>query len=138
MASKLHQFIMSLIVRKMKLEGYEIIAYDGDYTQIENMDLKIPFRIMRHRPDIIGISYDKSNICIGEAKTSSDLHSERTKEEILDYSSIRVDIDRSVKLIIGIPKSSNLLLLKLIYELKLMNNKNIECLLVPENLFTNA
>lgn len=51
MASKVHQFILSLIVRKMKAEGYEIVAYDGDYSKIENMALKIPFKIMRHRPD---------------------------------------------------------------------------------------
>lgn len=138
MASKIHQFILSLIVRKMKLEGYEIIAYDGDYSKIENMALKIPFKIMRHRPDIIGISLDKSKICIGEAKTDSDLRSDRTKEEFVDFASIGDTIGKSIKLIIGIPKSSNLLLFKIINELKLQNKNNIEYIIVPEELFANA
>ncbi len=135
--SKIHQFIMFAIARKMRLEGYEIIAYDGDYSKIENIDLKIPFRIIRHRPDLIGISLDKSKICIGEAKTSSDLRSERTKEEFVDFASIGNEIGTYVKLIIGIPKSSNFLLLKLIDELKL-KDKNFDYILVPEELFPNA
>ncbi len=122
----------------MKLEGYEIIAYDGDYSKIENMALKIPFKIMRHRPDIIGISLDKSKICIGEAKTDSDLRSDRTKEEFVDFASIGDTIGKSIKLIIGIPKSSNLLLFKIINELKLQNKNNIEYIIVPEELFANA
>ena len=138
MASRIHQFILSLIVRKMKLERYEIIAYDGDYSKIENMALKIPFKIMRHRPDVIGISLDKSKICIGEAKTNSDLCSDRTKEEFIDFASIGDAIGKSTKLIIGVPKSSNFLLFKIINELKLQNNNNIEYIIVPEELFANA
>ncbi len=103
----------------MKLEGYEIVAFDGDYSKIENIALKIPFRIMRHRPDIIGISLDKSRLCIGEAKTGSDLSSERTREEFIDFTSIGEEIDCDTKLIIGIPKSSNSLLIKIVKELKL-------------------
>ena len=138
MASKIHQFILSLIVRKMKLDVYEIIAYDGDYSKIENMALKIPFKIMRHRPDIIGISLDKSKICIGEVKTNSDLRSGRTKEEFVDFASIGDAVGKSIKLIIGAPKSSNHLLFKIITELKLQNNNNIEYIIVPEELFANA
>ena len=135
MASKNHQFILSMIVRKMKLEKYEIIAYDGDYSRIENLNLKIPFQILRHRPDVIGISVDKTKICIGEAKTTSDLRSERTKEEFVDFASME---DKNVKLIIGVPKSSSFLLHKIIGELKLYCNKNIDYLLVPEDLFPNV
>lgn len=135
MASKNHQFILSMIVRKMKLEKYEIIAYDGDYSRIENLNLKIPFQILRHRPDVIGISVDKTKICIGEAKTTSDLRSERTKEEFVDFASME---DKNVKLIIGVPKSSSFLLQKVIGELKLYYNKNIDYLLVPEELFPNV
>lgn len=138
MASKIHQFILSLIVRKMKEKGYEIIAYDGDYSKIENQDLKIPFKIIRHKPDVIGITPDKSQICIGEAKTKRDLYSERTRNEFLDFSSIDEEIGKSVKLIIGVPKSSNFLLLKIINELNLQGNKNIDYIIVPEELFPNA
>lgn len=137
-ASKIHQFILALIVRKMKSEGYEIIAYDGNYSKIENMALRIPFTIIRHRPDLIGISLDKSKICIGEAKTNSDLRSDRTKEEFVDFASIGDVIGKNIKLIIGVPKNSNLILFKIIKELKLQNNKNIEFLIVPEELFSDG
>jgi len=138
LASKNHQFILSSIVRKMKLNGYEIIAYDGDYSKIEDIKLEIPFKILRHRPDVIGISLDKTKIYIGEAKTKSDLRSERTKEEFEDFALIGDEIDQNVKLIIGIPKSANLLLYRIIVELGLQENDNIDYILVPEDLLSNA
>lgn len=122
----------------MKLEGYEIIAYDGDYSRIENSNLSTPFKILRHRPDIIGLSPDRSKICIGEAKTHDDIRSKRTKEEFVDFARIGEEIKMDAKLIIGVPKSSCSLLYKVMNELQLNWGKNIECILVPEDLFPNA
>lgn len=136
MASKAHQFIASCIVRKMREEGYDVIAFEGDYTKIGDIRYRIPFSIKKHRPDIIGISKDKSRICIGEAKTFEDLLSKRTKEELSDFANIKIE-DLKCKLIIGVPKSSESLLKQILQNIEIYENPNISYLLIPEELFPN-
>ncbi|MCQ6962436.1 hypothetical protein [Methanolobus chelungpuianus] len=138
MASHTHQRILSLIVKKMIHEGYEIVAFDGDYTTLEKIPVNIPFKVLRHRPDVIGITRDMSKLCIGEAKTSSDLRSTRTKEEFIDFALIGDHVYKEVNLIIGAPLSSKKVLFKVIENLNLSSNKNIQYLFVPEALLSNV
>jgi len=134
MASKAHQFMVMCISRKMREEGYEIIALEGDYTKISTIPFKIPPKIIRHRPDIISISENKS-ICIGEAKTNEDLLSKRTKEQFLDYANIINNSNGRCKLIIAIPKTGESLLKKILKNLNLEQNKQVSYLTIPEILF---
>lgn len=97
MASIRHQFIMDCIIRKMRLNGFEPICVDGKSTLVST--LRIPPKIIRHRPDIMGVN-KQNKICVGEAKTESDVASSRTKEQIVDYNEV------GVQTFLGCPKSA--------------------------------
>jgi len=100
MASKAHQFIADLISRKMDEQGYEVVSFDG--KNYENLKYKLPPKILRHRPDLIG--YKKDSLIIGESKTKNDL-SNRTKEQIIDYATLTNNKDINCSLILGFPSS---------------------------------
>jgi len=133
MASKKHLFIISCLARKMREKGYEIVAFDGKWQNIGLVKLKMPFQITRHRPDIIGIKPNTSKVCVGEGKTSNDLHTQRTKEQIKDFADAE-----GCELIIGAPKSCEKKLLDLLSEMKLEQKKNISYILIPEELMPNG
>lgn len=126
MASRAHQFMLTLLVRKMRLLGFEPIAYDGDSYQIGKNKLKIPPTIIRHRPDVIGI--DINNIlCIGEVKTIHDLSSPRTSSQLKDFS-------KCAPVIICTAKHAEDKLSKLLKRINLLFQKNIELLIIPDEL----
>lgn len=100
MASRAHQFIADLIARRMHIDGYEVVSFDG-YSETERDLTSLPPTIIRHRPDLIGIK--KGGIAIGEAKTSSDMGS-RTHRQINDYISSKDMINGSkLKIYLGVP-----------------------------------
>lgn len=132
MASKVHQFIISCLVRKIRDKGYEIIAFEGNWETIGMTKLKIPPCVLRHRPDVIGINTSATNFCIGEGKTQNDLKNVRSKEQFIDFAN-----EKNCELIIGIPKSSEKILLSLLKEINLFERKNVSYVLIPEVLFPN-
>ncbi len=132
MPSEEHNFIVSAIARKIRQDDFRIIYLDGKYQDIDTKKFVIPPKIINHKPDIIGV---KQSIffCIGEAKTGSDLFSERTKNQITDFSTI-VRLNSGNRLIIGIPASAKEDLKRLLFQLGLANNKQIEVLRIPQEL----
>lgn len=138
MASKAHQLIAGLVVRKMRQKGYQIISFDGNEAIISDISLRVPPIIKKHRPDILGIRILDKKICIGEAKTSNDLYSKRTKEQIKDYSNlILADQKEPCELIIGIPKSCENKLEMLLKNLGIHGNSNISYVWMPDELLPN-
>ena len=100
-ASNTHQFIADLIHNKMQTDGYSVVAYDGTSYNLPN-DLHNTIKILRHRPDLIGVKgYD---LAIGEAKTAEDL-TVHSLEQIKDFISLRGKNITST-LYIGIPLSA--------------------------------
>lgn len=133
MASTDHQLILGLVVRKMREKGYEIISFDGNEKIISDISLKVPFTIRKHAPDVIGVNIRNKKICIGEAKTLTDLDSKRTKEQFRDYSSLYAkDSKEECELIIGIPKSAENKLLKLLDSLHINSNPNVSYVWMPD------
>jgi len=132
MASEKHDFIVSLIVRKMRQDGFEVIYLDGKYQNISTEKFDIPPRIINHKPDVIG-EKDSIFFCIGEAKTKNDLLTERTKNQIIDFLTI-IRLNSENKLVIGIPLSAKKKLEKLLIELRVINQKQIEIIYIPEDL----
>lgn len=124
MTSKQHQFILDCVIRKMRKLAFEPVCFEGKSTIVDS--LKIPPKIIRHRPDIVGINIS-NKICIGEAKTSNDLQSRRTQEQIVDYN------QSNCVTIFGCPKSSYLELNKLINKLA-PKPDNISILKIPDEL----
>jgi hypothetical protein len=131
MASKAHDFIVQMIGLAMLKKGYEIVSSDGNIHKISDLNFHTPPTLKRHRPDLIGINRRTGKICIGEAKTSQDLLSERTKEQFLDFSSIITKPNEVVEVIIGIPLPAENKLNKILRELEMINKKNIFILKIP-------
>ena len=132
MASEKHDFIVSLIVRKMRKDGFKVIYLDGKYQDIDTKKFDIPPKIINHKPDVIG-EKDSIFFCIGEAKTKNDLLAERTKNQIIDFLTI-IRLNSGNKLVIGIPLSAKKILEKLLIKLQVINQKQIEIIYIPEDL----
>lgn len=136
MASKAHQFLAMSIVIMMRNKGYEVVAFDGDYSKISEIPCNIPPTIKRHRPDVLGISTLDEHLCIGEAKTGKDLRSKRTEEQFQDYADIILEDSKpACEFIIAIPKSAELVLINMLSKLGICNNQNVSYLSIPEVLF---
>ena len=127
MASIKHQFIIDCIIRKMRDMAFEPVSIEGKSTLMSS--LKIPPKIIRHRPDIIGVNKNY-NICIGEAKTNSDVNSKRTKEQLIDY------VQSGCLTIMGCPRSCYSELNNLIKRF-LPNQQIISILKIPDELMPN-
>ncbi len=132
MASEKHNFIVSAIARKIRQNGFRVIYLDGKYQDINTKNFYIPPKIVNHKPDVIGVK-DCMFFCIGEAKSRSDIFSERTKNQISDFFEI-VRLYSRNRLIIGIPLNAKEDLEKLLFELRLTNHKQIEIIQIPEEL----
>lgn len=132
MASEKHDFIVSAIVRKIRQDGFRVVYLDGKFQDIDTEKFDIPPKIINHRPDVIG---EKEGIFfgIGEAKTKNDLLTERTKNQIIDFLTV-VRLNSGNKLVIGIPLNAKEDLEKLLLELGLVNQKQIEIIYIPEEL----
>ena len=139
MPTKLHQMIVGLIGRKMREKGYDIVAFDGNEYLFDGQKINIPPSIKRHRPDIVGFKFETKEICVGEAKTSKDLFSKRTKEQLLDYSNIKgLSTGKHIEIILGIPKSAEGDLIRLLSELILFEKDFISYIWLPEELVDNG
>ncbi len=139
MPTKLHRMIVGLIGRKMREKGYDIVAFDGDEYLFDGQKLNIPPPIKRHRPDIVGFKFETKEICVGEAKTSKDLFSKRTKEQLLDYSNTSgFSTGKQIEIILGIPKLAEEDLIKLLKELNLFGKNFISYIWLPEELVDNG
>ena len=135
MTTRLHQMLVGLIGRKMREEGYDIVAFDGNEYLFDGQKLRVPLTIKKHRPDIVGIRHGTREVCVGEAKTGRDLYSERTREQLLDYSnSIGISSGVNIRIILGIPKSAEGVLLRLLQKLKLLEKDFISYIWLPEEL----
>jgi len=132
MASEKHNFIVSAIARKIRQDRFRIIYLDGKYQDIDTKKFDIPPKIINHKPDVIG---EKEGIffCIGEAKTKNDIFSERTKNQITDFLTI-VRLNSGNRLVVGIPLNAKEDLEKLLLELGLANQKQIQIIYIPEGL----
>lgn len=136
MASKAHQFLVTCIVRKMREKGYEVVAFDGDYTKVSDIPFKMPPKVMRHRPDILGMNVQDTRLCIGEAKTLNDLTSTRTKEQLEDYANVILEESKpKCELIVAIPKSAEDTLISMLNSLGINASDNVSYLTVSEVLF---
>lgn len=139
MPKKLHQMIVGLIGRKMREKGYDIVAFDGNEYLFDGQKINIPPSVKRHRPDIVGFKFETKEICVGEAKTSKDLFSKRTKEQLLDYSNIKgLSTGKHIEIILGIPKSAEGDLIRLLSELILFEKDFISYIWLPEELVDNG
>jgi hypothetical protein len=134
-AGERHQFILGLVVKKMREEGAVIHNIDGDYPGLFGEKIPLPPQVLRHRPDAIGI---KSNgqLCIGEAKTESDILSLRTYEQLQDFTSIELN-GIKCDVFIGIPQSSESNFRRRLEKTGLKECDNLHVLYIPDEIIND-
>jgi len=132
MASRAHDFIVALVARKVLTLGFQIVYLEGSYCRLVSDSARIPPRIIRHRPDVIGIDSCGAD-CIGEAKTTGDLGSQRTREELEDYSRL-LALSASNALVVGYPTESHSAVLALLASVGLAPGPTVHLLRVPSAL----
>jgi len=131
-AGKKHQFILGLIIKKIREDGFTIISIDGSCSGSFGDKTSLPPKIIRHRPDVIAIK-ENGLICIGEAKTDNDINSIRTYEQLIDYTNTEINGKRC-HVILGVPKSSMGVLKKYLYKNGLIENDKLFVLYVPDEI----
>jgi hypothetical protein len=131
MASKGHDFIVASISRKIRELGFIITYVDGECVNISILKHPIPPKIINHKPDVVGEN-KTGNYCIGEAKTTNDIKSKRTKQQLIDFSEF-VNLYEGNFLIIGIPLNAENELNKLLWKSSL-KCENIIILRIPDVL----
>ncbi|CAG0942541.1 hypothetical protein BROC_01887 [Candidatus Brocadiaceae bacterium] len=127
-----HQFILGLVIKKMREEGVTISGIDGSYPGLFGEKIQLPPQILRHRPDAIGTKKD-GQVCIGEAKTENDIANNRTHAQLQDFSSIELN-GKKCDVFVGIPKSAEDYLNKVLEKAGLKGIDNIHILCIPDEL----
>lgn len=131
MASNKHQFILGLVIRKMREEGFSITSVDGTYPGLLGERIPVPSTILRHRPDTIGAK-DDGQIGIGEAKTESDIANNRTYEQLYDFTSIELN-GKLCEVFVGLPESGKDIFIKSLNKLGL-KSENLHVLYIPDEI----
>ncbi len=137
MPSNTHRIIATLLAKKIRNEGYHVVCFDDNPKDVSDLKLYMPPKIVRHRPDVVGVDPESGNLIIGEAKSSKDLSSKRTKEQLLDFSKSKINDSESIRLIVGIPLSCEKKLEKILSQQGLLDRKNIDILKIPDRLLPN-
>lgn len=130
--SRVHDIIAALIVRKMGECGFLPVSADVEEVLFGEGRLPTTMRLGRQRPDIIGYRKEDDCVCIGEAKTTSDLRMKRTREQIEDYFGLN-----SVEVFIGIPDDGCQILSKVMAPLCTEMRGRFHVIRVPTGLLQN-
>ena len=136
MPSEMHQRLQRLLAQKMTADGFNITHWDGQQCNAAGggrLPLPPPLPIGKHRPDIVAINNSKDRLAIGEAKTPDDILQPRSKRQLRDFgtSTLKGNISQ---LYIAVPQSCLKVLYKVMIESRLIGQKNIYVLAVPDVL----
>jgi len=118
-------------------KGYKPVSIDDKIEHLAYMQSNSMPKIKRHKPDLLGVHSIDNKVCIGEAKTRGDLTSQRTKEQIEDFSSLIYELKGSVEVIFGVPSSELEMLKKLLKENGVLGNEKITILSIPDEVLPN-
>lgn len=135
MASTRHQFIMGLVIKKMRQDGFEIMAVDGKYPGLLGEQLSMPPTILRHRPDVVGL-HQTGQVCIGDAKTEEDAFSKRTIEQIEDFSKLELN-GMLCEVVVGVPQEVKADFISLLIGNGFIDRQNIQVLYIPGEIISD-
>lgn len=134
MASASHQFIMGLVIKKMRDAGCRIVAVDGKYPGLLGEERPLPPQVVRHRPDIVGVRDGK--YCLGEAKTRDDATSRRTREQVDDFVNAEVAGSRC-EVYVGLPQSAQTDFERTLTQECLDRCENLHLIYVPDEIIND-
>lgn len=120
---------MGLIIKAMREHGCSIKCVDGVILGGEG--ISTPPRILRHRPDVIGIGED-GQICIGEAKTELDMRNSRSIEQIVDFTTLEVN-GKLCEVFFGLPLLAKERFMRIVHNNNI-NERHLHILFVPEEI----
>lgn len=132
MASREHQFIVGLVIKQMREYGCKITHIDGKYRGTQSEPVPIPPRVVRRRPDVLGITAQRQ-VCIGEGKTTGDLPSPRTREQLCDFLELVLN-DMPCEVFFGVPKDGRGAFERLLKEMGLLHSARLHVLYVPSEI----
>ncbi|MHB8928358.1 MAG: hypothetical protein ACYC9Q_12040 [Bacillota bacterium] len=132
MASKTHQFILGLIIKNMRLYGSIPYFVEGKFLTGRAEVSRVAPRFLNHRPDVLGVAVG-GQVCIGEAKTCTDLDSARTKQQIKDYCSIELN-GLACEVFLGIPSACGGKLRAILGQIGLDGYTHLHVIEVPEEI----
>lgn len=135
MAGKRHQFILGLVIRKMREDNATIYSVEGNYPGLLGYKQPLPPQILRHRPDVIGIK-DNGQVCIGEAKTGSDITNTRTYEQLQDFTTVELNGSKC-EVYIGVPQSGEEALKVMLKKNGLHRYENLHILYIPDEIIND-
>lgn len=129
MAGASHRRLVQLLITRIQVLGYRVVASDQGYTILGRGPVPIPPLVARHSPDVIGTRSNDPIICIGEAKTPGDLKSRRTREQLKDFASLPDSL-----VIVAVPFSALGRLRDTLTELGIEESPRFQCMAVPDEL----
>lgn len=135
MAGERHQFILGLVVKKMREDGATIYSVDGSYPGLFGEKTPLPPQILRHRPDAVGIK-ENGELCIGEAKTESDITNTRTYEQLQDFTTVELN-GSSCEVYIGMPQSSEEAFKVSLKKNGLQGCENLHIIYIPDEIIND-
>lgn len=135
MAGNRHQFIVGLVIKKMREVGATVYGIDGNYPGLFGEKISLPPQILRHRPDAIGVRAD-GQVCIGEAKTEGDILNSRTYEQLQDFSSVELN-GKLCEVFVGVPQTGEDLFSRSLERWGLKGSQNIHVLIVPDEIIND-
>lgn len=131
MPTRQHQRILALVLKRMKVLGFSVVAIDGRTEAIAPAAAPRPQAFGRHRPDALGCSAD-GGLCIGEAKTADDLGSPHTREQLEDYLTVHGSDYPLV--LLGYPRSADPSVRRLLDAIGATDCPQLELIPVPDEL----
>ncbi len=133
-ASKEHDLIVAMVARYIQQRGYELVAFDCSLDWLFGDSFRLPPSIIVHRPDVLGVRDQTPFVCIGEAKTRSDIRSTRTRQQLKDFVQASAGKTAAAcEVVVGIPRDCGTILNKLISSLGIAPDR-ITVIAVPRPL----
>jgi hypothetical protein len=126
-----HDMIVTYVAGKMQRLGFEIKFMEGNHVNVKIERPELPPTIITHRPDIFALR--NGAIGIGEAKTKSDLKSNRTKTQLLDFKKVIRDNSQN-RLFLGIPQNAKDDLVALLHSIGVNLDEQIDIMSIPDIL----
>ena len=110
-ASKEHDLLTAMVARYNQQRGYELVAFDSSLDWVFGDSFRLPPSIIVHRPDVLGVRDQAPFVCIGEAKTRSDIRSGRTRQQLKDFAQASAGkTGAACEVVVGIPSDCRTIL----------------------------
>src|SRR4051812_35634992 len=134
MPSPQHQWLVLWIARKMERDGFVVTRYDGPTPQggMRN-GLPAPGSMGGYRPDVVGVTLDKTGWALGEAKSHEDVDTTHTRRQ-LGLFGRAISNGVPAALYVAVPFTSRSVLERVLIDAGLSHRPSVHRILIPDCL----